>query len=50
MNTCKVRDCDSTELVYSGVDALIMGIPTESICYTHASQYALVMEALDANA
>jgi len=50
MMTCRVRDCDSTELVYSGVDALIMGVPTEAICYTHANHYALVKEALSVNA
>ena len=47
MTTCKVTDCNSTELVYSGVDALIMGVPTETICFEHARNYALVLEALN---
>lgn len=40
MTTCKVTGCDSTELVYSGVDAFLLGCNTEEICYTHANQYA----------
>jgi hypothetical protein len=34
---CKVDGCDSTELVYSGVDAWLLGIPTEKYCYECAN-------------
>ena len=38
---CAVRFCNSTELVFSGIDAFILGgIPTELICYTCANSYA----------
>jgi hypothetical protein len=36
---CIVTDCESTELVYSGIDAFMLGIPTEKVCYEHASIY-----------
>ena len=38
---CAVRFCNSTQLVFSGIDAFILGgIPTELICYTCANSYA----------
>lgn len=40
---CIVRGCEETDLVYSGVDAMMLGgIPTEKICYPHANAYAQV--------
>lgn len=40
MTTCKVINCESTELVYSGVDAMLLGgIPTETYCYKCANAY-----------
>ncbi len=36
--TCKT--CISTELVYSGIDAFLLGIPTETYCYTCANAIA----------
>lgn len=33
----KCRGCDSTDLVYSGVDAFVLGIPTETYCYDCAN-------------
>jgi hypothetical protein len=40
MNKCKVTNCDSTSLVHSGIDALMLGgIPTEKYCYTCATAY-----------
>lgn len=40
MTTCKVINCDSTELVYSGTDAFMLGgIPTETYCYKCANAY-----------
>ena len=37
MKECLIDGCQSTELVYSGVDAFILGVATESICYDHAN-------------
>lgn len=36
---CKVINCESTELVYSGVDAFVLGIPTETYCYDCANAH-----------
>jgi len=40
MKKCTVDGCQSTELVYSGVDAFVLGVATESICYDHANSQA----------
>jgi hypothetical protein len=34
----KCKSCESVELVYSGVDAFILGVPTETYCYPCANQ------------
>jgi hypothetical protein len=50
MNTCKYDNCNSTELVYSGVDAFLLGVPTETYCYTcanHMAQLNKINEASD---
>jgi hypothetical protein len=40
MKTCKVINCEETTLVYSGVDAMLLGgIPTETYCYKCANAY-----------
>jgi hypothetical protein len=40
MKECQVINCNSTELVYSGIDALMLGgIPTETYCYQCANAY-----------
>jgi hypothetical protein len=40
MKECKVINCNNTSLVYSGVDALMLGgIPTETYCYDCANAY-----------
>ena len=39
---CIVRSCEDTELVYSGIDAMLLGVPTEKVCYPHANAYAQV--------
>jgi hypothetical protein len=39
---CIITDCESTSLVYSGIDAFMLGIPTEKVCYEHASIYSQV--------
>jgi len=44
---CSVMNCESTELVYSGVDALMLGgIPTEKYCYTCATAYLQISNHL----
>ena len=40
MKQCIINKCESTHLVYSGVDAFLLGIPTEKVCYEHAKFYA----------
>ena len=40
MKTCANPLCESTELVYSGIDALLLGITTEKWCYTCANAIA----------
>jgi len=30
---CNVEGCESTDLVYSGVDAFCLQVPTEKYCY-----------------
>lgn len=43
MKQCKTFNCDSTELVYSGVDAFILGgIPTGTYCYRCGNAYASI--------
>jgi hypothetical protein len=37
---CKTTGCESTELVYSGVDAFVLGVPTETFCYDCANDMA----------
>jgi hypothetical protein len=40
MKECKVINCTSTSLVYSGTDALMLGgIRTETYCYACANAY-----------
>lgn len=47
MRVCKIDSCDSVELVYSGVDAFVLGIPTETYCYECASNGDAHRELLD---
>jgi hypothetical protein len=37
---CKTDNCESTNLVYSGVDAFLLGISTETYCYDCANYIA----------
>jgi hypothetical protein len=41
MKECKMDNCTSTELVYSGVDAFLLGVDTESVCYDCANKGAV---------
>lgn len=43
---CANPVCNSTELVYSGVDAMLLGVPTEKWCYTCANAVALAHQEL----
>lgn len=45
MKTCAVNTCEDTNLVYSGIDAFMLGnIPTETVCYNHAEFYLEAMK------
>lgn len=47
MKTCAVINCENTSLVYSGVDAFMLGgIPTETFCYTCAAAYLMISERM----
>jgi hypothetical protein len=48
MKTCKNINCESTELVYSGTDAFMLGIPTETYCYKCANAYAQISRDMEA--
>ena len=47
MKTCAVTDCDSINLVFSGIDAFLLDVPTEKVCYAHAREYANVNEVIN---
>jgi hypothetical protein len=42
MKTCAVPNCESTELVYSGTDAFMLGVPTEVYCYKCAGAFSFI--------
>jgi hypothetical protein len=42
---CKL--CDSKEIVWSGIDAFVLGVPTEKICYLCANTYAAVKQLIE---
>jgi hypothetical protein len=44
MKECK--NCESVELVYSGTDAFILGVPTETYCYPCANRIKREAEAV----
>lgn len=47
MKECSVVHCKNTELVYSGIDALMLGgIPTETYCYDCANAYNQIQIAM----
>ena len=48
MKTCKNIGCESTELVYSGTDAFMLGITTETYCYKCANAYAQISRDMEA--
>jgi len=47
MKECKVINCSNTDLVYSGIDALMLGgIVTETYCYSCANAYNQIDNAM----
>jgi len=49
MTQCKVINCENTELVYSGIDAFMLGgIPTETYCYNCANAYNQISRDVEA--
>jgi hypothetical protein len=47
MKECKVINCNNTDLVYSGIDALMLGgIVTETYCYSCANAYNQIDSAM----
>lgn len=49
MKECAVMNCNSTDIVYSGTDALMLGgIPTEKFCYSCANAYNQISYAIHA--
>jgi hypothetical protein len=48
MKKCSVMNCDETNLVYSGIDALMLGgIPTEKYCYKCATAYLMISHEVE---
>jgi hypothetical protein len=48
MKECAVTTCNNTGLVYSGIDALMLGgIPTETFCYACAIAYSQIDVAIN---
>lgn len=48
MKTCAVMNCENTNLVYSGIDALMLGgIPTEKFCYICATAYLQISNVME---
>lgn len=48
MKNCAVMNCENTNLVYSGVDAMVLGgIPTEKYCYKCATAYLMISNELE---
>lgn len=45
MKQCKTEGCTDTELVYSGVDAFLLGVETETWCYPCANALAKQAQA-----
>ena len=46
--TCAVMYCESTNLVYSGTDAFMLGgVPTETYCYQCATAYVMIYKQMD---
>lgn len=38
------KSCGKDEVIWSGIDAFCLGVPTESVCYSCANIYKNVLE------
>lgn len=48
MKTCATMNCEETNIVYSGIDAMMLGgIPTETYCYKCATAYVMISNAIE---
>ncbi len=46
---CKTPGCERTDLIYSGVDAFVRGLPaTEKYCYPCGNAYYTIRAEVDA--
>ena len=46
---CATPICENTSLIYSGVDAFMLGVPmTEKYCYTCGQAYYTIKNEVDA--
>lgn len=43
----KCQICESTEVIFSGTDAFMLGVPTEKFCYRCANAYALIKQSIE---
>lgn len=49
MKECKTEGCKRTDLVYSGTDAFMLGLPaTETYCYGCAAAYYTIKRDVEA--
>ena len=47
MSKCQMEGCESTDLIHSGVDAFMRGLPTATYCYKCGTTYAIIKQQLD---
>jgi hypothetical protein len=48
MKKCATMNCEETNIVYSGIDAMMLGgIPTETYCYRCATAYVMISNAVE---
>jgi hypothetical protein len=46
---CKTPGCERTDLIYSGVDAMMRGLPaTEKYCYACGNAYYTIKQEVEA--
>ena len=48
MKICKTYNCKNTELVYSGIDAVVLGVMPDTYCYDCSNIYAQIKRDIDA--
>ena len=47
MKKCKAYNCENTNIVYSGIDSLVLGVPSETYCYSCSYIYAQIKRDVD---